>query len=73
MDIEGAEYDVLETIFEDPEVQIDQILVEFHDRMFEAEIPMSIKSVEFLKEKGYAIFGASISSEEISFIHHSVL
>jgi hypothetical protein len=41
--------------------------------MFEAEIPMSIKSVEFLKEKGYAIFGASISSEEISFIHHSVL
>ncbi len=73
MDIEGAEYDVLETIFDDPEVKIDQILVEFHDRMFETEIPMSIKSVAFLKEKGYMIFGASISSEEISFIHHSVL
>jgi FkbM family methyltransferase len=74
MDIEGAEYDVLPSLFDDPTVQIDQLLVEFHDRMFPHEQkPKSIEAVNFLKEKGYVIFGCSISSEEISFIHQSCL
>ena len=34
MDIEGAEYHVLESILESP-VLINQILIEFHDRMFD--------------------------------------
>lgn len=74
MDIEGAEYEVLETLFEDPEVQIDQLLVEFHDRMFKAIHPhLSQKSAAFLKQKGYLPFGCSLSSEEVSFIHHSLV
>lgn len=73
MDIEGAEYEVIESLFSDPEVQIDQLLIEFHDRMFDTPVARSAQSVAFLKEQGYEIFGCSISSEEVSFIHHSVL
>jgi FkbM family methyltransferase len=73
MDIEGAEYEVIESLFNDPEVQIDQLLIEFHDRMFDMPVARSLQSVVFLKERGYEIFGCSISSEEVSFIHRSVL
>jgi hypothetical protein len=74
MDIEGAEYEVLETLFEDPEVQIDQLLIEFHDRMFKATDPhLSQRSAAFLKQKGYVPFGCSLSSEEVSFIHQSLV
>jgi FkbM family methyltransferase len=74
MDIEGAEYEVLETLFEDPDVQIDQLLIEFHDRMFKATHPhLSQKSAAFLKQKGYVPFGCSLSSEEVSFIHQSLV
>jgi FkbM family methyltransferase len=74
MDIEGSEYEVLETLFKDPEVQIDQILVEFHDRMFKDIDPhLSKKSAAFLAQKGYVPFGCSVSSEEISFIHVSLI
>lgn len=74
MDIEGAEYEVLETLFDDPEVQIDQLLIEFHDRMFKDTEPhLSKKSAAFLKQKGYLPFGCSLSSEEVSFIHRSLI
>ena len=74
MDIEGAEYEVLETLFEDSEVQIDQLLVEFHDRMFKDTHPhLSQKSAAYLKLKGYVPFGCSLSSEEVSFIHQSLV
>ena len=66
LDIEGAEYEVIQSLFDTPAI-IRQILVEFHDRNYPQEIK-SKQIVEFLRNKGYQIFGASINYEEISFI-----
>jgi len=72
MDIEGAEYDVLKSIL-DSKVSIDQILVEFHDRIFDTTILKSQETVELLKRKGYSVFGVSKSYEEVSFIKRELL
>lgn len=72
MDIEGAEYDVLEAVVKSP-VVIDQILVEFHDRLFDTNEFRSAQTVKMMKENGYSIFATSISFEEISFIRDSIL
>jgi len=72
MDIEGAEYDVLDSIL-NTDVTIDQILVEFHDRLFDMDVFKSTEIVAKMKAKGYHIFAASISWEEISFIHERKL
>lgn len=68
MDIEGAEYLALDPILSSG-VTIDQILIEFHDRSFGMEYIKSRDSAKRLTEKGYFIFGSSVSYEEISFIH----
>lgn len=67
MDIEGSEYEVLKKIL-NTDVTIDQILVEFHDRFFKSEVPKSREIVNIMEKKGYRIFAASESYEEISFI-----
>lgn len=67
MDIEGSEYDVLESLVY-MDISIKQLLIEFHDRLFEGE-KKSKKIVEILKQKGFEIFGASLNYEEISFIN----
>jgi FkbM family methyltransferase len=72
MDIEGAEYRVLESILS-AAIPIDQIVVEFHDRFFEDGRLKSINAVNRLREHGYEIFGISDSFEEVSFIRKSVL
>jgi FkbM family methyltransferase len=72
MDIEGAEYDVLISVLDSP-VSIDQILVEFHDRIFDTTILKSRETVELLKQKGYEVFGVSKSYEEVSFIRKDLL
>lgn len=70
MDIEGTEYEVLETLFDTP-VTIKQILVEFHDRNYPEEIK-SKRIVEYLRKKGYEIYGSSLNYEEISFINYNL-
>ncbi|MDO8897580.1 MAG: FkbM family methyltransferase, partial [Bacteroidales bacterium] len=72
MDIEGAEYEVIESILVSG-IKIDQLLVEFHDRCFDMKSPRSVKTVETLKKHGYEIFAASKSFEEISFIRKECL
>lgn len=72
MDIEGAEYDVLANILTS-EVTIDQILVEFHDRLFNLETFKSTEITKKMQENGYHIFACSISYEEVSFIHERKL
>ncbi|MEZ4687808.1 MAG: FkbM family methyltransferase [Bacteroidia bacterium] len=71
IDIEGAEYDVLEDILTS-DVVITQLLVEFHDRLFKGEIK-SKKIVELLNKNGFEVFGASLNHEEISFINTKLL
>lgn len=68
MDIEGAEYQVLESILSSP-VQIDQILVEFHERFFDDGVAKTTTIVQAMKNHGYEIFGISDSFDEVSFIH----
>lgn len=72
MDIEGSEYDVIESLF-DAGVLIDQLLIEFHDRFFEEGSKKSLASIKFLLEKGYEIFGVSDSYEEISLIRKNAI
>jgi len=68
MDIEGIEYEVLNSLLKSS-VTIDQLLVEFHDRLFDKQEFKSKEIVQKLKEHGYEVFGSSISYEEISFVH----
>ena len=72
MDIEGSEYDVIEDIL-NSNISITQILVEFHDRLFENGYQKSIKVINALKLKGYEIFAVSESFEEVSFINKNIL
>jgi FkbM family methyltransferase len=70
MDIEGAEYEVLETLIS-TKVTIHQLLVEFHDRFYPGEIK-SKRITELLNKNGFEIFGASSNYEEISFINTKI-
>lgn len=67
MDIEGAEYLIMESLLQS-EIIIAQILVEFHDRFFIDGRKKTIDTINILKKHGYKIFGVSDSLEEISFI-----
>ena len=67
MDIEGAEYNVIENILSS-KLQINQILIEFHDRFVAGGYKNSQKTVASLNNAGYKIFGVSKSFEEVSFI-----
>lgn len=72
MDIEGAEYRVLENIVNSG-IPIHQLAVEFHDRFFKDGKAKTIKAIELLKERGFEIFGVSDSLEEVSFINKNIL
>jgi FkbM family methyltransferase len=71
IDIEGAEYDVLKSILES-NVEIGQLLIEFHDRLFENEIK-SVESIKLLNSHGFKIFGSSLNHEEISLINEKLI
>lgn len=72
MDIEGAEYQVLDDILNSA-IPIDQILLEFHDRFFADGKLQTVNAIEKLKKRGYEIFGVSDSLEEISLIRKKIL
>lgn len=72
MDIEGSEYAVIENIAKS-NLEIDQILIEFHDRFYRNQPQKSKHSINLLKEKGYLIFAVSDTFDEISFIHKNVI
>jgi len=72
MDIEGAEYDVIDSIL-NTKISISQILIEFHERLFENGKLQTQKVIEKLISNGFEIFGISDSFEEISFIKKNIL
>jgi len=67
MDIEGAEYDVIDFIV-DQKIPIKQLLVEFHHRFPRIGIAKSKMAIKKLTLAGYKIFHISTSGEEYSFI-----
>jgi len=67
MDIEGAEYEVIEDII-NSSIPISQILIEFHHRFESIGIGMTQQAISSLNRAGFSIFNVSASGEEISFI-----
>lgn len=67
MDIEGAEYAILESIAS-LDVGVSQMCVEFHDRFLQKGEPRTEDMVEMMRKYGFIVFGVSPSHEEISFI-----
>jgi len=67
MDIEGAEYEVLEGLLRS-EIQPRQLLVEFHHRFVEQGLERTYDIVARLKKAGYGIVAISEIGREISFL-----
>ena len=72
LDIEGAEYDVLENIL-NAKIPVTQILVEFHDRFFEDGRMKTKQIIGKMKNNDYEIFAVSDSFEEVSFVNKNAL
>lgn len=67
MDIEGAEYSVLEDIFKNG-INIEQLLVEFHHSFDHLSPDHTRKAIELLNKNNFKIFHISPSGREYSFI-----
>lgn len=67
MDIEGAEYEVLNGLLESP-VLPRQLLVEFHHRFVENGLELTYDIIARLGDVGYRIFAISEIGREISFL-----
>ncbi len=67
MDVEGAEYDIIDNMIES-KIRPAQLLVEFHHRFDNVGINKTTDIVRKLREYGYLIFYISKTGEEISFI-----
>ncbi len=67
MDIEGAEYEVLEGLLESPVLPA-QLLVEFHHRFVENGLEKTYDIINRLREAGYRIFAISEIGREVSFL-----
>lgn len=72
MDIEGSEYNVIESILKS-KVVINQILIEFHDRFVTHGERRTKNAIGLLKNYGYETFAISNKLEEFSFIHKSLI
>jgi FkbM family methyltransferase len=72
MDIEGAEYGVLEDILQS-EIRISQILVEFHHWYAEVGVAKTRAAIKALNGAGYVIAHVSPSGHEYTFVHKSAL
>lgn len=70
MDIEGSEYDVLSDILKQ-DVDIQQILIEFHHRLFNNGNKMTKEAVKLLKSNGFMLYAISNNGEELSFVKES--
>jgi FkbM family methyltransferase len=69
MDIEGAEYEVIDDIFKS-DIRPKQILVEFHHRFPGVGIKKTKNAIGRLRSMGYQLFSISNSKEEYCFILH---
>lgn len=71
IDIEGSEYSVIDSILSAP-VEIDQILIEIHERFFQDGKEKTNKLFNTLHKHGYKLFGISDGMEELSFIKNTI-
>lgn len=67
MDIEGAEYGVIEQIVREG-LPVRQLLVEFHHRFSNIGKPRTLEAIRLLNSAGYRIFHVSEARREFSFL-----
>jgi FkbM family methyltransferase len=72
IDIEGAEYAVLDDIIESGPLP-KQLLVEFHHRLQSAGLACTVRAVDRLRAAGYALFAVSGTGEEFSFLRRDAI
>ncbi len=70
MDIEGAEYDVIEDIA-NSKIRPQQILVEFHHRFPGVGVAKTKEAIDRIRAMGYQLFSASKTQEEFSFLRRA--
>ena len=68
MDIEGAEYDVIEALVSQ-EMPIRQLLVEFHHSTVQDGVERTRRALWLLRRAGYLLYAVSTSGREFSFIY----
>ena len=68
MDIEGAEYDVIEDLVAS-QLDIRQLLVEFHHSFETIGVEETYRSVALLRSRGFKLYYVSPRGEEYSFVH----
>lgn len=71
MDIEGAEYQVIDDICQSS-IRPTQILVEFHHRFPMVSVEATKKAIASLRSSGYRLYSLSASGQEFSFIYQEV-
>lgn len=59
MDIEGAEYEVIDDLIDSPEISVYQVLVEFHHFFPEIPVERTQKALKKLTDIGYRVFHVS--------------
>jgi FkbM family methyltransferase len=67
MDIEGAEYDVIDDLVNGA-IPIRQLCIEFHHRWPEIGVTKTRRAIDGLRASGYRIFYTSETGEEYSFL-----
>ena len=72
MDVEGAEYDVLQGLLQS-EIRPKMILVEFHHRFKGLGKRYTEQAVKSLKSVGYSVASISINGRELCFVHEQTL
>ncbi|HSA33830.1 MAG TPA: FkbM family methyltransferase [bacterium] len=68
MDVEGAEYDIIEDILSS-RIVVGQLLVEFHHRFFDAGMDKTEAAVRKLRSAGFDVAGISPSGMEYTFVN----
>lgn len=71
MDIEGAEYEVVDDLVNDT-TRPAQLLVEFHHRLPGIGNAQTLNAVRRLRSVGYRLFAATEDGQECSFLHERV-
>lgn len=70
MDIEGAEYEVIDDLSK-TDIRPRQILVEFHHRFPSVGVKKTKEAISKLRSMGYMLYSVSATNEEYSFIRNS--
>jgi FkbM family methyltransferase len=72
MDIEGAEYQVIEHM-RSKNIKPDQVLVGFHHHFKNVGVKKTVNAVKQLRQMGYLVFFISETGEDISFIKKELI